>query len=79
MPSSSKHNSVLDADPDWIRIPEGNMTHKNREKDVLEVPRCSLLWIDSFFCSFDVLNEGLQIRKLQFIIKCLLNFFTAVF
>jgi hypothetical protein len=39
---------------------------------------CSLLRAEGFFCFLDVLNGGLRIGKLQFLIKKKYYFFSAV-
>ncbi len=37
-----------------------------------------LLWAGGFFCNLDILYGGLEIRKLQFLIKKKFTFFSAV-
>jgi hypothetical protein len=48
------------------------MTHKNRKKDRIFMffsTGCSLLRAEGFSCSLGVLYRGLEISKLQFLIK----------
>jgi hypothetical protein len=57
-------NSVVDPDPDWIRIQiririqEAKMTHRNRKKLINSIfcsDGCALLRAEGFSCSSDVL------------------------
>jgi hypothetical protein len=58
------------------------MTYKNREQKkrnfIFSSAGCSLLRAAGFLCSLDVLYGGLGIDKLQFLIKKLFNFFSAI-
>jgi hypothetical protein len=45
------------------------MTHKNRKKLINLIAGCSLLRAGGFYCSLDILYEGLGLSKFQFLIK----------
>ncbi len=80
---SKNTSSIIFAALLWIRIRIGSgskrakMTHKNINKfHFFNGQRCSLLRAEGFSCDLSVLEDGLWINKLHFLIKkCLLYFF----
>jgi hypothetical protein len=62
--------SVVDLDPDWIRIKDG----AKRPRKTVNNFHLSKCWMfslrtEGFLCSLDVLHKGLGISKLQVLIK----------